>query len=85
MSQIAFLTRRQLIVFLTDNGFPIGKGTIDRLCSPAIGAGPPVAHWFGNRALYDPAAALEWARSRLRSQQRIAPKATDLAQVGEGA
>jgi hypothetical protein len=64
------MTRRQLGAHLRSNGFPFGNSTLAKLCAPAIGDGPPVAAWLGNRALHDPDVALDWARSRLRSEPR---------------
>jgi hypothetical protein len=66
MTEQPLLTRRQLVPFLNENGFPIGRGTINRLCSPAYNDGPPIEAWWGNRSLYHPARALEWARARMR-------------------
>ena len=66
MTEQPLLTRRQLVGYLNDNGFPIGRGTLNRLCSPAYDDGPPVAGWWGNRPVYEPARAIEWARARLR-------------------
>jgi hypothetical protein len=51
------MTRRQIGVYLRANGFPIGDGTLMKLCAPACGEGPPVAAWLGNRALHDPDAS----------------------------
>jgi hypothetical protein len=83
MTERPLLTRRQLVVYLNDNGFPIGRGTINRLCSPAYGDGPPVAGWWGNRPLYEPAQAIEWARARLRPKSgpitNKRPEATESA------
>jgi hypothetical protein len=67
------MTRRQIAAYLRANGFPIGDGTLMKLCAPALGEGPPVAAWLGNRALHDPDVAIEWARSRLRSEPRNLP------------
>jgi hypothetical protein len=66
MTEQPLLTRRQLVIYLNEQGFPIGSGTLNRLCSPAYSDGPPVAGWWGNRPMYEPAAAIEWARARLR-------------------
>jgi hypothetical protein len=41
-----YLTRREIAEFLTENGFPIGKSTIDKLSMPSRrgdDAGPPPA------------------------------------------
>src|SRR5262249_29316389 len=65
------LTRSQLHDFLVQQGFPIGKSTLDKQCAPACGEGPPVAAlWPGRgknryRPLYEAAAALEWVKSLL--------------------
>ena len=67
------MTRRQIAAYVPANGFPIGDGTLMKLCAPAQGEGPPVAAWLGNRALHDPDVAIEWARSRLRPEPRNLP------------
>ena len=67
------MTRRQLVKLFQEHGYPIGFGTLGKLCAPACGNGPPVAAWLGNRALHDPDVALKWARSRLRSEPRNLP------------
>jgi hypothetical protein len=59
-----FLTRKQLLIFLNNEGIPIGKSTLDKLC--ALGQGPPVAAWWGRLALHRPAESLAWAMARLR-------------------
>ena len=59
------ITRGQLSKFLTAHGYPIGNGTIERICSPAQSKGPPIDAWWNGRALYDPDAVLEWAEARL--------------------
>jgi hypothetical protein len=73
------MTRRQIGAYLRANGFPIGDGTLMKLCAPARGEGPPVSAWLGNRALHDPDAALAWARSRLRLVAQGAPSHQDAA------
>jgi hypothetical protein len=64
-----FLTRTEMHKLLVDSGYPVGFGTLEKLCSPAVGQGPPVAaFWPGRRSdrpLYDPTQALVWAQSRL--------------------
>jgi hypothetical protein len=68
-----YLTRREIAEFLTENGFPIGKSTIDKLSMPSRrgdDAGPPPAGFWGNRALYDPNKALAWAKNRFRTEWR---------------
>lgn len=60
------LTRKQLAEFLTDHGYPIGRGTIQKMCSPGINTGPPTAAMWGRFPMHRPSEALEWARNRLR-------------------
>jgi hypothetical protein len=60
------MTRKQLAEFLKGHGFPIALSTLEKLCSPAIGRGPPIAAWWGNRPLYEPAPSIAWAEGRLR-------------------
>ena len=57
--------------FLTENGYPIGKSTIDKLSMPSRGdERPPPAGFWGNRALYDPNKVLAWAKARFRTNWR---------------
>jgi hypothetical protein len=58
-----FMTRRQVAAYLTEHGLPIGKGQLDKLCWR--GEGPPCAGDWGNRKLYRPDVALDWALKRL--------------------
>jgi hypothetical protein len=61
------LTRQQLAVFLREEkGFPIGKSTLNKLCSPAINQGPRACAMWGRRPLYDPEEGIAWAEARLR-------------------
>jgi hypothetical protein len=62
---MALMTREQLRLFLATNGFPLGKSTLDKICSPAVNTGPPIEAWFGRRPLHSPEKGLAWARSRL--------------------
>jgi len=65
-----YMTRRQLAEFLTARGFPISKSTLDKLAMPSRGEGPPAVGFWANRALYDPARALSWAKARFRTNWR---------------
>jgi hypothetical protein len=67
-----FLTRSQLGEFLRERGFPIGESTLDKLCSPARGEGPPVAKWWGSRPLYTESGGLAWAMARARDANSVA-------------
>jgi hypothetical protein len=63
-------TRRRLAERLRELGYPIGNSTLAKICAPAIGQGPPVAAWWGNRPLYDEDEAIAWAEARLRPAHR---------------
>ena len=60
-----YLTQKQIGPFLREHGFPYGASTIDKLCSPAVGQGPPISAWQGRRPLRTPENVLAWAESRL--------------------
>src|SRR5271166_3094852 len=51
-------TRRELAQFLTEHGYPIRINTLNRLCQPSVGQGPPPCGKWGSRDLYDDAMAL---------------------------
>jgi hypothetical protein len=72
IDQPKFLTRSQLGEFLRERGYPIGESTLDKLCSPARGEGPPIAKWWGKRPLYTESGGLAWAQSRARDAQSVA-------------
>jgi hypothetical protein len=65
-----YLTRAQLVEYLTARGYPISRSTLAKLCAPARSEGPPAIGFWSNRALYDPARALSWAKSRFRRNWR---------------
>ena len=58
----ALLTRQEVAVALTANGFPTSAAT---LATKATRGGGPPFHRFGPRALYRWSEALRWAESRL--------------------
>jgi hypothetical protein len=64
-----YLTRRELVEFLRDHGFPISHSTLAKLSMPARGEGPPASGFWGNRALYEPEKALAWAKKRFRANR----------------
>jgi hypothetical protein len=70
-------TREQTCAFLRENGFPITKSYFDKLSMPSANPAeaPPIACWWGRRALYDLDVALEWARGRTRSTRHAAASA----------
>jgi hypothetical protein len=61
-----FVTREQLRQYLNAIGFPVTAGTMNQLCAPARGEGPPIAGFWGARAVYRLEDGIAWARSRLR-------------------
>jgi hypothetical protein len=72
MDQPEFMTRSQLGDFLRGRGFHIGESTLDKLCAPGRGEGPPIAKYWGKRPLYTADDGLTWARSRTRDPQSVA-------------
>ena len=60
------MTRRQLVEYLREQGFPVTLHAMNKFCAPARGEGPPVAAFWGRIQLYEPARGLEWAEARLR-------------------
>ncbi len=69
-----YLTQTQIGPFLREHGYPYGDSTIQKLCSPAIGGGPPIAAWQGKRPLRTPEGCIAWAESRLRLARPEAPE-----------
>jgi len=61
------LTRAEVAAFLTDQGFPISRSTLDKLCMTSRSEGPPPQGVWGHRHLYNPQDVLRWAKSRFRS------------------
>lgn len=57
-----YLTRAEASDFLQSKGYPVAKGTLQKLAS--IGGGPDY-HRFGHRALYKADSLIAWAQSRL--------------------
>lgn len=57
------VTRYEIAELLTNAGHPITFSQLGKLAS--LGGGPEF-YKIGNRCLYDPQTAVNWARSRLR-------------------
>ena len=70
--QPKLMTRSQLGEFLRERGYPIGDSTLDKLCAPARGEGPPIAKMWGKRPLYTERDGLAWAQSRTRDPHAVA-------------
>jgi len=67
-----FLTRREVVEFLNEHGYPMTFSTLSKLCMPSRNEGLPCVGRWANRDLYAPSALLAWARSRFRSTARAA-------------
>jgi hypothetical protein len=63
-----------LAAFLTDQGFPIGRSTLSKYCSPAINKGPPSDGVWGQKPLFRPSQVLKWAQDRIWTAPRVARK-----------
>jgi hypothetical protein len=63
------LTRAALAQALTARGYPMTRSTLASLAYR--GEGPPHARW-GRHALYEWAAALDWAHSRMTTPAKAA-------------
>ena len=59
-----YLTRRELAEYLCEHNFPISRASLNRLCAPSCGEGPPPAGCWSNQWFYDPVRALAWAHDR---------------------
>ncbi len=61
------VTRDQLLVYIKELiGLTISTSTMNQLCAPSRGEGPPVRGYVGRRPYYHLGEGLEWARQRLR-------------------
>jgi hypothetical protein len=70
-------TRAELAEYLTDEGYPTSKSTLDKLCMPSRDEGPPVLGFWGNRAIHDFDQGLAWAREKFqreRAQRETRPR-----------
>lgn len=70
MAKQRLLRRKELSGALHAAGFPIGAGTLDKLCAPSVNEGPPVEYWWGKQAIHDFDKAKNWARSRMSPTRR---------------
>jgi len=78
MSQEPLIHRGEIPHLLkTTLGIKLGKSTVAKLFSPAIGQGcAPVCYW-GRKPMYRASDIIAWARSRLRPGPGIAPMSTE--------
>jgi hypothetical protein len=58
-------------------GIELGKSTIAKLFSPAVGQGCEPACYWNKRPLYRPSDVIAWAKSRLRPGHRFMPISMD--------
>jgi hypothetical protein len=66
-----FITHKEIAtVVREETGIPVGKSTVAKKCSPAIGGGPPVAAWIGRCPLYKRDDVIAWAKSLLRPAEQ---------------
>jgi hypothetical protein len=57
--------------FLTSEGFPISKSSLQKFGMPSAGGlGPPSEGYWGNLPAFRPSRALDWARSRIGPRPR---------------
>jgi hypothetical protein len=52
-------------------GLKLTPGTLNKLCSPSRGEGPPVEGYVGRRPFYSTKKTIEWAMNRLRPERHI--------------
>jgi hypothetical protein len=71
-----FLTRRESADFLTEEGFPITFGTLQKLAS--VGGGP-IYRLYGNKSAYEPPHLIEWAEARLSAPRSSTSETEEVA------
>jgi hypothetical protein len=64
----AFLFQQDIGPFLQALGYAYSTSEINRLCSPAVNEGPPIALWNGPRPLRTPDDVIAWAEKRLQAR-----------------
>src|SRR5215475_14461372 len=62
----AFLLQQDIGPFLRALGYAYSTSEINRLCSPAVNEGPPIALRLGGRPLRTPDDVIVWAEKRLQ-------------------
>jgi hypothetical protein len=73
--QREFVFRREFIPLASEMGLKApSQSIIEKVCAPAVGGGPEVAAYLGNRPLYRPNVVIAWLKSLLR----LAPTALPL-------
>jgi hypothetical protein len=67
MSADRYLTRREVVEFLREQGYPLSLSTLAKLSMPSRGEGPQPAGRWGGRDLYQRQHVLTWARARFKT------------------
>jgi hypothetical protein len=82
----------EVVPFLREHGFPIGKSTFNKLTAPSEDRRPPF-QWWGSIKLFGDADTLRWARENLgrkklrainREEEKAAPVLFYFLHAGEG-
>ena len=63
-----FLFQQDIGPFLRALGYAYSNSEINKLCSPAVNKGPPIALRHGSRALRTPADVIVWAEERFQAR-----------------
>jgi hypothetical protein len=63
-----FLFQQDIGPFLRALGYAYSNSEINRLCSPAVNKGPPIALRHGSRALRTTDDVIAWAEERLQAR-----------------
>jgi hypothetical protein len=66
MHKDRYLTRKELVEFLREHGYPLSHSTLAKLSMPSRGEGPKPEGCWGGRHLYRPDRVLAWARARFK-------------------
>jgi hypothetical protein len=76
--QEPLIYRNGISPLLKENlGIELGKSTIAKLFSPAVGQGCEPACYWNKRPLYRPADVLAWAKSKLRPGPGVTPMSAE--------
>jgi hypothetical protein len=65
-----FLFQQDIGPFLQALGYAYSTSEINRLCSPSVNKGPPIALWQGPRPLRTPDDVIAWAEKRFQARMK---------------
>jgi hypothetical protein len=66
------VTREELRAIIKETvGLTFTHGTMNQLCAPSRGEGPPIEGFIGRRPFYSVQKGIAWARQRLRQQPYV--------------